>query len=112
MRPLLPSPSSLPSCARPDLTHSLARAQTSFLRALPSFVPVHLFPAMNTHMYAHPLTAKQLAVVQDELGYKVHGPVGKKLACGDIGALSCSLSRRQPLREAHADDGKVQGSAP
>ncbi|BGO88899.1 hypothetical protein NBRC10512v2_000844 [Rhodotorula toruloides] len=58
---------------------------TSFLRALPTFVPVHLFPAMNTHMYSHPLTAKQLKMVQEELGYKVHGPIGKKLACGDIG---------------------------
>ncbi|GAA6053640.1 hypothetical protein JCM3770_001675 [Rhodotorula araucariae] len=63
----------------------LPHPQTSFLRALPTFVPVHLFPAMNTHMYSHPLTAKQLAMVQGELGYKVHGPIGKKLACGDIG---------------------------
>ncbi|BGP29386.1 hypothetical protein JCM10296v2_001125 [Rhodotorula toruloides] len=73
----------LPSLVTPNLTCSLA--QTSFLRALPTFVPVHLFPAMNTHMYSHPLTSKQLKMVQDELGYKVHGPIGKKLACGDIG---------------------------
>ncbi|EMS23623.1 hypothetical protein NBRC10512_000531 [Rhodotorula toruloides] len=72
-----------PSLFTPNLTCSVA--QTSFLRALPTFVPVHLFPAMNTHMYSHPLTAKQLKMVQEELGYKVHGPIGKKLACGDIG---------------------------
>ncbi|GJN88086.1 hypothetical protein Rhopal_001042-T1 [Rhodotorula paludigena] len=68
------------------ITHGICdNILTCFLRALPTFVPVHLFPAMNTHMYSHPLTAKQLAVVRDELGYKVHGPIGKKLACGDIG---------------------------
>lgn len=55
------------------------------MRALPTFVPVYLFPAMNTHMYSHPLTAKQLKVVQDELGYHVRGPIGKTLACGDVG---------------------------
>ncbi|BGP37459.1 hypothetical protein JCM10449v2_001365 [Rhodotorula kratochvilovae] len=68
------------------ITHGICdNILTSFLRALPAFVPVYLFPAMNTHMFSHPLTAKQLAMVQDELGYKVHGPIGKKLACGDIG---------------------------
>ncbi|CEQ39794.1 SPOSA6832_01338 [Sporobolomyces salmonicolor] len=59
--------------------------RTSLLRALPSFVPVHLFPAMNTHMFSHPLTAKQLAFVKAELGYTVHGPIAKTLACGDVG---------------------------
>lgn len=56
------------------------------MRALPTFVPVYLFPAMNTHMYSHPLTAKQLKMVQEELGYHVRGPIGKTLACGDVGA--------------------------
>ncbi|GAA5868258.1 hypothetical protein JCM8547_002296 [Rhodosporidiobolus lusitaniae] len=75
----------------PSLLSSITRLtlflmeQTSFLRALPTFVPVYLFPAMNTHMFSHPLTARQLKVVQEELGYKVYGPIGKKLACGDIG---------------------------
>lgn len=40
---------------------------------------------MNTHMYAHPLTAKHLDVVAREIGYRVVGPVGKGLACGDVG---------------------------
>lgn len=65
-------------------------SQTSLLRALPTFVPVLLFPAMNTHMFTHPLTAKQLKMVRDELGYEVYGPIGKRLACGDIGSLSVS----------------------
>jgi phosphopantothenoylcysteine synthetase/decarboxylase len=62
-------------------------SQTSLLRALdPSTTKTYLFPAMNTLMYTHPLTAKQLRVVKDEIGYEVHGPqAGKALACGDIG---------------------------
>ncbi|GAA5876813.1 hypothetical protein JCM1840_002051 [Sporobolomyces johnsonii] len=68
------------------LTHGICdNILTSLLRALPSFVPVHLFPAMNTHMFSHTLTAKQLAFVADELGYTVHGPIAKTLACGDVG---------------------------
>ncbi|GAA5954249.1 hypothetical protein JCM21900_005221 [Sporobolomyces salmonicolor] len=68
------------------LTHGICDGVlTSLLRALPSFVPVHLFPAMNTHMFSHPLTAKQLAFVKAELGYTVHGPIAKTLACGDVG---------------------------
>ncbi|KAI5450064.1 hypothetical protein NCC49_003825 [Naganishia albida] len=59
---------------------------TSVLRALDPITPTYLFPAMNTFMYTHPLTAKQLKIVIDELGYKVVGPQGSKgLACGDIG---------------------------
>ncbi|KAG7535953.1 hypothetical protein FFLO_03551 [Filobasidium floriforme] len=60
---------------------------TSLLRALdPSTTKTYLFPAMNTLMYTHPLTAKQLRIVKDEIGYEVHGPqAGKALACGDIG---------------------------
>lgn len=41
---------------------------------------------MNTLMYMHPLTAKQLDIVTRELGYSVQGPIEKKLACGDMGA--------------------------
>lgn len=48
-------------------------------------MPVWVFPAMNTHMYSHPFTAKQLRIVQEELGYEVHGPIEKLLACGDLG---------------------------
>ena len=43
---------------------------------------------MNTQMYLHPFTAKQLRVVQEELGYLVLGPQGTgTLACGDDGQL-------------------------
>ncbi|EPS97558.1 hypothetical protein FOMPIDRAFT_1149906 [Fomitopsis schrenkii] len=58
---------------------------TSLLRALASTTPTYVFPAMNTLMYEHPLTAEHIRVIRDVVGYEVVGPIGKKLACGDIG---------------------------
>jgi len=40
---------------------------------------------MNTLMYEHPLTKEHLRIVQEVVGYTVVGPIGKKLACGDVG---------------------------
>lgn len=40
---------------------------------------------MNTLMYEHPLTSEHLRVVRDVIRYEVGGPIGKTLACGDIG---------------------------
>ena len=40
---------------------------------------------MNTLMYEHPLTAEHLRVIRDIIHYEVVGPIGKALACGDIG---------------------------
>jgi phosphopantothenoylcysteine decarboxylase len=60
-------------------------AQTSLLRALAPTTPTYLFPAMNTLMYEHPLTAEHLRTVKETVGYTVVGPIGKSLACGDIG---------------------------
>ncbi|KAF9651638.1 flavoprotein [Thelephora ganbajun] len=58
---------------------------TSLLRALAPTTPTYVFPAMNTLMYDHPLTSEHLRVVKEVIGYHVVGPVGKALACGDIG---------------------------
>lgn len=58
---------------------------TSLLRALAPTTPTYIFPAMNTLMYEHPLTAAHLRIVRDVIGYTVVGPIGKTLACGDIG---------------------------
>ncbi len=55
------------------------------MRALAPTTPTLLFPAMNTLMWMHPLTSRQIAMVKDVLGYEVHGPIEKKLACGDLG---------------------------
>ncbi|KAL1584606.1 hypothetical protein WHR41_06992 [Cladosporium halotolerans] len=49
-------------------------------------------PAMNTAMWKHPVTEKQLAVLEDEWGvanggwFKVLRPMEKMLACGDTGS--------------------------
>lgn len=59
--------------------------QTSLLRALSPTTPTYVFPAMNTLMYEHPLTNEHLRVVRDVIGYNVVGPIGKALACGDVG---------------------------
>ncbi|KAL4269121.1 Flavin prenyltransferase-like protein [Pleurotus pulmonarius] len=58
---------------------------TSLLRALASTTPTYVFPAMNTLMYEHPLTSEHLRIVREVLRYNVVGPIGKALACGDIG---------------------------
>lgn len=71
---------------------------TSLLRALPPILPtsteaqvepppsqssrgvqVWIFPAMNTYMYEHPLTAKHLELLKDLLNYRVVGPIGQSL---------------------------------
>lgn len=61
--------------------------QTSLLRALAPTTPTYIFPAMNTLMYEHPLTAEHLRVVSEVVKYNVEGPIGKALACGDVGTL-------------------------
>ncbi|KAK4994601.1 hypothetical protein LTR66_005402 [Elasticomyces elasticus] len=49
-------------------------------------------PAMNTAMWMHPVTTKQIAVLRDEWGVESSGwfevltPIEKELACGDTGA--------------------------
>ena len=43
---------------------------------------------MNTLMYEHPLTAQHLRVIQEVVKYHVIGPVGKGLACGDVGMVN------------------------
>ncbi|KAG6860292.1 hypothetical protein C0995_013028 [Termitomyces sp. Mi166 len=58
---------------------------TSLMRALSPTTPTYIFPAMNTLMYEHPLTAEHLRIVRDVVRYHVVGPIGKTLACGDIG---------------------------
>ncbi|PGH03940.1 phosphopantothenoylcysteine decarboxylase [Blastomyces parvus] len=43
-------------------------------------------PSMNTMMWTHPLTAKQLAILNDEWKwFEVLPPQSKTLACGDTG---------------------------
>ncbi|KAF9525531.1 flavoprotein [Crepidotus variabilis] len=58
---------------------------TSLMRALSPATPTYIFPAMNTLMYEHPLTAEHVRVVREVVRYNVIGPIGKGLACGDVG---------------------------
>lgn len=47
--------------------------------------PIVICPAMNTCMYEHPLTKKQLSLLVDEFGFQVVQPIHKTLMCGDVG---------------------------
>ncbi|KAJ3128450.1 hypothetical protein HK101_005393 [Irineochytrium annulatum] len=58
---------------------------TCVLRAWDVTKPVMVCPAMNTHMWTHPFTAKHLEVLTGTLGYTVIDPIPKLLACGDLG---------------------------
>jgi phosphopantothenoylcysteine decarboxylase len=42
-------------------------------------------PSMNTQMWLHPFTSKQLKILSLELFCVILAPVEKKLVCGDIG---------------------------
>lgn len=73
---------------------------TSLMRALDAKrTKVYVFPAMNTHMWDHPFTAKQLDILKS-IGYQVVGPVGKLLACGDIGMLMSSPYKAPALQSS------------
>lgn len=48
--------------------------------------PIMVAPAMNTFMYTHPITSKQVSTIQLSIfGIEVLKPIEKVLACGDIG---------------------------
>ena len=55
------------------------------MRALAPTTPTYIYPAMNTLMYEHPLTAQHVRMIREVIGYSVVGPVSKGLACGDVG---------------------------
>lgn len=47
--------------------------------------PVLICPAMNTFMYQHPITSKQLEILVEDFGFTLIGCVEKRLVCGDVG---------------------------
>lgn len=64
---------------------------TSVIRAWETDAPhkkkILVAPAMNTYMYVHPVTAKQLKEISGWRWLEVLMPQGgKELACGDVGA--------------------------
>ncbi|KAJ6260356.1 hypothetical protein Dda_4582 [Drechslerella dactyloides] len=59
----------------------------SVVRAWDTAKPIACAPAMNTLMWEHPVTAKQIAVLESEWSwFTVLRPVEKVLACGDSGS--------------------------
>lgn len=66
------------------------------MRALSPTTPTYIFPAMNTLMYEHPLTAEHLRVVKEVVQYNIVGPITKNLACKDVGEFF-KLDRRDQL---------------
>ncbi len=53
--------------------------------ATPLSTPILLCPAMNTHMWTHPLTQRNLQILRDSQRFNWEMPVEKRLACGDVG---------------------------
>ena len=80
----------------PLSAHSLAKIANGLCDTLLTCVcrawdfqnkPFVVAPAMNTLMWNHPLTDRQLRVLSDDLSVTVIPPAAcKTLACGDIGA--------------------------
>lgn len=60
-------------------------ALTTVLMAVPEGTPVLLAPAMNTAMWSHPVTQRNLGWLEALGRYTVIQPVSKRLACGDVG---------------------------
>ena len=45
--------------------------------------PIHIAPAMNQQMWAHPATQENIAALQQR--HQLHGPAAGEQACGDVG---------------------------
>lgn len=80
-------------CLAPATANVLAKLATGLADdpltttalATPAATPIVVAPAMNTEMWRHPATARNLRWL-DELGrYHLISPVSKRLACGDVG---------------------------
>jgi phosphopantothenoylcysteine decarboxylase len=60
---------------------------TCVYRAWDRAKPIVLAPAMNTLMWEHPVTARQLAQIGEDMRTALHivCPISKKLACEEVG---------------------------
>lgn len=47
--------------------------------------PVVICPAMNTFMYTHPITKRQLNILANDFGFTLVDAIEKTLICGDVG---------------------------
>jgi phosphopantothenoylcysteine decarboxylase len=70
----------------------LILCQTNIIRAWDFkyyIKPILLCPAMNTKMWEHPFTEKQLNILSsDPLNMMIINPLSQRLECGDIGMIS------------------------
>lgn len=66
---------------------SVCPPQTCIVRAWDTSRPLLFCPAMNTAMWQHPITAKQVATLQG-FGYVEIPCIYKKLVCGDEGNIT------------------------
>jgi phosphopantothenoylcysteine synthetase/decarboxylase len=60
-------------------------ALVTVLLAVPAGTPVVLCPAMNTQMWEHPITQRNLRWLEEAGRYSFVAPTVKRLACGDVG---------------------------
>jgi phosphopantothenoylcysteine decarboxylase len=60
---------------------------------------------MNTMMWEHPFTAKQLDILR-QLGVVVIDPISKRLACGDLGYAEVARRSRSDRRLQSWCDGE------
>lgn len=58
---------------------------TNIARAWDSQKPLLVTPAMNTVMWEHPITEKQLKLLESFYNFHIIQPTVKKLTCGDTG---------------------------
>lgn len=87
---LLIAPLSANSLAK--LTHGLCdNLLLSVARAWDFSKPMVLAPAMNTKMWEHPLTSRQLEMART-WGAVIVPPVAKELACADVGMGALALA--------------------
>lgn len=63
--------------------------------------PIVICPAMNTAMYMHPITRKQLDLLANDFGFTIINPIEKTLMCGDkgVGAMAHVQDIAAKIRE-------------
>ena len=57
---------------------------TCIIRAWDISKPLYFAPAMNVHMWKHPVTSDNITKLMS-FGYIEIAPISKRLACGDVG---------------------------
>lgn len=80
-------------CVAPATMSTLAKLATGIadnamltvIHALEPQVPVLIAPAMNTRMWEHPMTRRNLAWLEESGRYRIIAPASKRLACGEVG---------------------------